>query len=396
MVGERRERRESLARRRAETHASGFETSTIRVPEGLKFFNPKVGVYEIDIVPYKVGKGNPMAPEGALYYERTYWIYKDIGPEGKWYVAIGKTFGKRDPIVDYKREQAREPDADLKALKALDPKERQLFLVYDREDPKAGLQLWDFSFHTFGKLLDSRVKNSREVDGWDLFYFPDDDGMTLRVTFEEGQGGKFIEAAAIDFLRRESPLPKPIVEHDICLDEMPIELTYDQLKSIFLCIDEKSGDAATSSHKSDRPADEDRSERRSTAREEERSQDTRREEPAPRERERAPEPETKSRPKTADEYGLAVKDEVIYKGEMCSIVKISPDGTSLVLLDSQDNPIRAVGCDEVRKLDAKRADPVDRKPAPPKDDPPFEKKEKATTPPSNSSLEDEDWDKDWR
>src|SRR5690606_17628626 len=99
-----RERRKSTARRRAEEKTSGFSTTTLNLPEGMSFFEFKPGVHTVDVIPYTVKKGkhtpggNPYAEEGELHYERTYYMYRSVGPEEKPYVCLAKTFGKPDPI----------------------------------------------------------------------------------------------------------------------------------------------------------------------------------------------------------------------------------------------------------------------------------------------------------
>ena len=116
---DKRERRQSAARKRAETHSTGFETTSIKMPEGLSFLETEKGIKTVDIIPFKAGKGNPFAEQGELYFERTFWTWRRIGAEEKTYCGLHKTFGSKDPIQEWKNEQAKNPNADQAYLKAL-------------------------------------------------------------------------------------------------------------------------------------------------------------------------------------------------------------------------------------------------------------------------------------
>ncbi len=51
---EKQAERQSTARRRAETHTSGFSRTTFKVPDNLSVWQPKAGeTYTIDILPFK-------------------------------------------------------------------------------------------------------------------------------------------------------------------------------------------------------------------------------------------------------------------------------------------------------------------------------------------------------
>lgn len=230
-------RQKSRLRQVAEERESGFSTTTLKLPEGLKFWKPELGMNTVDIVGYKTGVGNPACPDvGVIWYERTYWRYGDIGPEKKPYIAVGKTFAKPDPIQDWLKRAALDGTQDKKYLDSLKPKQRQLFLVYDRKHPEAGIQLWDFSYHNFGKTLLDVIQASPEERGWDYFYFNDLRGFTLDLTITSksmGVGSPFKEVSNINFIGRREPLPPHIAEHPYCLDNFLIETPYDVLWRAF-------------------------------------------------------------------------------------------------------------------------------------------------------------------
>lgn len=360
---DRRERRRNAARRRAEEHVSGFETTVLKMPENLSFFEMKEGVHKVAVVPYEVGKGNPFADEGEEYFERTYYVYRRIGPEEKNYVAIGKTFGKPDPVQEYRQKESKDPNADPDQLKALNPKERQLFLLYDLENPDDGLKLWDVSYHLFGKLLDSRIKNSSEEDGWDLFWFPNEEGMDLKLTVEEVSTGryKYNEVTAIDFFPRRKPLPEKVVNHGVCLDDLLVELSYDRLKAVFYGADDEDAEPEKDNGQSASDQSDDKG--------------------SPEKDEPDPKPK-KDSPKKASEAGIDRKDDVLYQGERYTVLKISDDETSLTLSNEDGDIEKAIGVDEVEKVEETPFDNGDDKKEP----------EPASV---SSSKDDDPWDAEW-
>lgn len=326
------EKRFSAARVRTEEHKSGFESSMFNVPDGLGFWKIKEGLNEIDIVPYKVtmgnrhGKGvkggNPHAETGWLYYERTFFAYSEIGVDPKKYICPSKTFEERDPIQDYIAKESRNPSANPDVLKALKAKERQIWLIWDHDDESKGIQLWDFSFYFFGKLLDSRIKNSRETDGWDMFYYPDKLGMTLRVTAEK-HPTYGIQAVAIDFMPRKQALPPAIANHPYDLDKILRKLSYDELNDIFL--QNMSNLDADPEEPGDRSS---RAEGTETKRNSEPDRTT------------STKSETTSEV-TATSLGLKKDQEVYIKGVKYTIFRVNPDDVSLALLNSDDDVVKA-------------------------------------------------------
>jgi len=351
---DRKERKKSTARNRAEKRGSGFQTTTLKMPEGLNFWEVKPGVIkQIDIIPYIVGKGNPYVEEGELHYERTFFHYYKLGIEEKNYICSSKTFSKKDYIQEWRQKKAKDSTVGQKLLKDLAPKERQIFLVYDHDDKAKGVQLWEFSFHNFGSLLDSRVRKAPESRGWDLFYFPDNDGMTLELSFEESSGGgfKFTEVVAIDFLKREDPLPKEIVEHGICLDDLLIETPYDELKSIFLMGDSDDSKKETNNEPSETSTDFDQEDEPDTT-------------------------STSQKLSTADDFDLSKDDDVTYGNIVYTILRISEDSTSLTLVSADDEIVKGVSPDEVELV----------KDTPKDDD------ESAS---QSKDKNEENWDEDW-
>lgn len=202
-------------------------------------FKPKAGTYLLDILPYAAGKGNPWADEGALHWERTYYIHRDVGANGEWKVCPRMTSKKPCPICDARAKLMKKGDADEDLIKSLAPKQRQLFNVINLKEPDKGVQLWDFSYHCFGKALDAELRNADEDDGWEKFFFLED-GFTLKVVFGENSAGgySYLDAESIHFKPRKEDYGEDILESVHCLDDLLILNSYEDLKKDFLEADE--------------------------------------------------------------------------------------------------------------------------------------------------------------
>lgn len=392
-----RERRQSTARRRAQQKQTGFTTTKFRLPEGLGFWDFKEDVTKIDIVPYIVGKGNPFAKPGELHYERTYYQYRaKIGAEQKFYITLAETYGLKDPVQEHRQQIQRKVPANAveeKELKdlaySLGPSERQLFLIYDHSQKDKGVQLFDFSHHKFGKLLDSRIDKSDEEEGWDGFYFPDEDGFSLKVTWENdptyGLG-----AVAIDFVPRREPLPEAIAEHGYCLDDYLVQMPYEKLKAIFEHREYKELEEDNDVDMAKEIAEEEEKQRPKKASGSSMSTNhtsTQSQEKKSRFREGVDKPKSN---------GSTYKkgDEVEYEGQKCTVMKVSPDGTSHTLMDENEDIIKAVAVDELKPWKDKPKSKPKPKPEPEDDDDaPFEdEKQKAT---AKAAVEDDDDDDVW-
>lgn len=188
-------------RKRAETHKGG-NASTVKLPEGVEWFTPRKGSVVLDILPYRVSiDGHPQAKKGELWYERTFFVHRDIGPE-KTQVVCPSTFNKPCPVCEEWRKLRKEEGVDEGTVDALRPKERQLFNVIDVDKDPDKVLVWDVSFHLFGKLLEQEV---REGDEDNAAFCELTNGKSLKVRFDEVKNGKytFMEASRIDFVDRE-------------------------------------------------------------------------------------------------------------------------------------------------------------------------------------------------
>lgn len=295
------------ARKRADAQGSGFEQTYLKLPEGVQLFKPKTGTMSIDILPYVAGKGNPWADQGVIHYERTYFRHDRIGANGDSYVCPLKTAKQRCPICEHRARLMKNNDGDEESeeeIKALAPRQRQLFNVIDLKAPDKGIQIWEFSYHSFGKVLDARIRSADEEDDWDIF-FREEGGFYLRVGFgEESFGGfNFNKAESIDFKPRKEDLDADITDETHCLDDLLQIVDYDKLKAIFLeTADEKK------SKKDDEDAEEEEEapapKKKRPAVEEEEEEDApppRKKRPVEEEEDEAPAPKRKAPPVEEEE-----------------------------------------------------------------------------------------------
>jgi len=117
----------------------------------------------LDILPYKVGQGNPFADEGSFSFERTYFVHKGIGPNNDTVVcpATGpKPYGPC-PICEQLAILRDDVDADEDFIKSLRHKRRQVFNVVNTKDRQRGVQIFDISYHLFGKLLEEHLDDGK-------------------------------------------------------------------------------------------------------------------------------------------------------------------------------------------------------------------------------------------
>jgi hypothetical protein len=243
----REERQYASSKERAMTRGSGFESTTVKLPEGVKFFQVKSAKpYKMDILPYEVKKGkdekggNPFSDSGFLHYERTFFVHRGIGAESNSYCCLQKTFGKKCPICRDVAKMRRQADSDQETIDSLKPKERQLFLVIDKNDEESGVQLWDVSYHLFGKMLDEKIKSAEDDDNYEDFYHLEG-GMYLRVSFKEKSwsGNTFYETTNIEMKPRKEDIPEEILDDLPDLDDLLVEMDYDELEKVYLQDDDE-------------------------------------------------------------------------------------------------------------------------------------------------------------
>ena len=345
------------AKRRLDSHTTGLDLTCHSVPEGMELFKiEKEGAVRLEIIPYRVPQGanNPFADPGNYWYERTFFNHPRIGVNGDSYICLAKTYGKPCPICEERTRIAREEEsneATEKLIKSLQPKERQLWYVYDHAAPEKGVQLWEVSHHIFGKILDTQARSADPGDNWDLFADPDE-GFTIKATFSEERFGdiKFFKCTVVDFKKREAGASKVIqglmAAITTPLDNLLKETPYGRLKSIFFQTGEDHKEESTDAE--EEPAA--KPPKASKSKENAHTGETYKPE--------AKKPKAEKPPQTDDSdeggtSGWVVGAEVQHpKYGKCTVFKVNADGTA-TLMDEDDTPIKNVPPPKAAKSESK-------------------------------------------
>ena len=158
-------------------------------------------------------------------------------------MCLAKTFKKKCPICDYATQGKNSGSLTKEELTALRPKERMLMCVIDRDDKDEKIQLWDVSHFLFGKLLEKELIDSDDPGIWK--FFEPDSGTSLRIRFskEAFNGRDFWKPERIDFKTRKNDYPDEIVDEVPSLDDILVELPYNQLEEIFVMGDSSEEEA---------------------------------------------------------------------------------------------------------------------------------------------------------
>lgn len=288
--------RDRVRERAKDKEQSRGGNTTVRPPDGMTFLEVKKGTMELDFLPYEVKSANhPMAEQGEDWYERTYFIHRNIGAENKTYVCPLKTFKKPCPICEQRAELMKNYDDNEDLVKDLKPRERQIFNVIDLADKDQKIQLLDMSYYCFGEKLEKEIREGEEE--WAGFA-DTKGGSTVKVRFGETALGTntFLEAERVDFKARED-YGDDIFDETADLDACLIVLSYDQLHKVFLELDaEEDGGHQEGPKEEPAPA----TNRRQRGRTEPAKEEPANEEP-PFEEEPAPAPSRRQRPEPAKE-----------------------------------------------------------------------------------------------
>jgi hypothetical protein len=305
----------SAADRLAKHTSSGFERTVWELPEGFNSWIPpkQEAVWDVDIIPYKVGEGNPYAQKGDYYYERTFWTHRSVGPNQDSYVCL-RTFKKPCPICQY-RAKLKKQGAEEEVWKALNPKQRQLFNVFVHKEPDKGVQILEISFHNFGDYLDAKIRKADESKRikYERFYDPEK-GYTLRLGASVSKMGKneFVEFNDIEFKKRQEPLDEATLDETACLDDLLIEKDYDELKKILL----QTG-SGKKKKKGDDDGDEDEDEEDEEADEDDEDSDDEETDDSDDDEDEEDEDETdqESEDEDGDKFEVGDKVSFVYKGK---------------------------------------------------------------------------------
>ena len=406
-------RRENRHERRHQQHSGNGEWDCISIPDGLEVFKPERGeTYNIDVIPYIVGKHNRNADEGDEYFEMSYPVYRDLGIDEKRYIAIRELKGVADPVAEHFAKLRRQ-DVDWDDMKPFKATWRQLMLVFVHEQPDKGLQLFEGAYGTFGELLDEEIKSNEEeyVDNFD----DPEHGATLRVRFKAkniGQANLWVLASKINFEEREDgftadgdeDLASEILDQaaEICLDNLLKIPTYAQLKAAL----EGQPEVDEEEEEEEQPSRRMRRRRPATEPEDEEEE----EEPKRRSRrgKRLGGSKGKTKPEPEEEEDEEDEIPMLHKGDTVDhdehgrskIIRISNDGKKATIRDEDGDVRKNVPVSELTIATEPEDEEEEEEPpkkgktkAAPKNKTRSKTKQKETT--EDEDDGGDDWDDDW-
>lgn len=217
----------------------------ILAPEGVGFVKVKAdGKLLLNILPYEVTlKNHPDGMAiGTNWYKRPFKLHRNVGVDNA-LVICPTSIGKKCPICEYQKELYDKGNTDPDTLRKLRPSERVLYAVEVISGQKeTGLHLLEISSFAFQKKLDAEINDPENED---FAGFADvEGGYSLRVRFAEATTGTFTYATAerIDFVKREDEISQKMLKNVPALDECLNILPYEEIKRIFLEIDDEDKD----------------------------------------------------------------------------------------------------------------------------------------------------------
>jgi hypothetical protein len=186
------------------------------------FWKPKVGTYQVRIIPSKFDKQNP--------FKEVYFHYGFTkGP-----ILALTNWGEKDPIVEFAKSLRKSSDKeDWQLARKLDAKMRVFAPVIVRGEEEQGTRLWEFGKEIYQQLLGIAA----DEDYGDFTDIQDGRDFTVEATNGEVAGRSVVKCAL-----RPKPKTSPITDNatllQTLLDEQPDILTinrryaFDDLKTI--------------------------------------------------------------------------------------------------------------------------------------------------------------------
>jgi hypothetical protein len=188
----------------------------------------------LDFLPYEItATDRPDIDAGEFDVARRFYVHRGIGADEKTYICPLRTNGKPCPICEHIAKLRKDPDVEEDEIKALYPKERELYNVIDLNNKKEGVKIFDISTHLFGKKLEEEINEGDE----ELADFADlEGGSTLKIrgfkkswVAPSGAKVEFFETSRIDFKDRKD-YDESILDDVFNLDEIMIILSYEELE----------------------------------------------------------------------------------------------------------------------------------------------------------------------
>jgi hypothetical protein len=343
------------------TDETGSRSRCYEVPEGMpSFWFKKTGHKKLNFMGFVVGKGNPKAKPGQLYYERTFGSHRGAGPNGEDLICLRETFNEKCPVCDEKARLRSEPGFDEDRDQALKAKVRKISIVEDADEPDKGWQIFEYAhFKSFGAMLNAALKEAQsdpEGENCDHFFAPVG-GKTVKVFVEEDSfnGKTFFKAASIKFVPRKD-YDESVVDEIPCLDDLLLHPTYEELEALF------KGDVAEEESparngkpkaaKKAKPADDEEEEPEEEEDDEEVDADG--------------DEENEEADPTAADLGIEVGSTVRYKKKEYTVKKVQAEGTVLLLANDDGDTVKGVAPSACTLVETEEEEDEEEEAPPPK------------------------------
>lgn len=216
-----------------EKETGNFTGSFLKTPPKASLYKVKVGKAKLDIIPFVAGKGNPNADEGMLWWERTFFVHRNIGPNQAVVICPARTLEKPCPICEARQRLLKQDEPE--EADGLKPKEWVIVQLRDRNDKEKGIQLLPFSFHRFVDKVHEMANSGDADEKYDEFWHPRG-GKLIRVNWGEDsagdRGGKYVRAKTVIFEDRPD-LKEETIDSGYCLDDLLIIMEYKKLKALY-------------------------------------------------------------------------------------------------------------------------------------------------------------------
>jgi len=225
----------------------GTSYGHLMLPKGVGVFSPEPGSrVKLDFMLYEVSEAKhpdrndeaEIAVVGSLWYKRPYSLHRNIGADNNTYVCP-RSIGKKCPICEAlalrKKKGAEKEETD-----PLKPSQRNLYVVIPKGVKKFEEKphIFDISQYNFQNLLNEELEEDNSNGT-----FPElEGGKSLKVRFDSktiGGSQAFAQASRIDFEDRDEDYDETILEEVPNLDEVLKILSYKELESKFLEVDDE-------------------------------------------------------------------------------------------------------------------------------------------------------------
>lgn len=220
---------ESKARKEGTSQYGSIFKDDLEVPK----WRCKNGEHVIDIIPYRAGKFDPNRPEGKAAYFLDIYIHKNIGSGNDRYVCPSKNYKKPCPICEEIKRQA-DNDVPYDDYKSDVAKRQNVYNIvcYDENEEDKGVQVWDIANFFMEDKLRGLARNKRT--GEPIYYASPKREIGRSISFERKgkksmDGQTKVEFLSHEFLKRDYEISKDILESAVCLDEIIIQSTYEEI-----------------------------------------------------------------------------------------------------------------------------------------------------------------------